>query len=82
MRDFIRAISEFFMILFLVVGCVENIYYFSDVTNTHLDRNAKTYHYRNSHEKDNAYDNNDYVETEPITNDSTTTYSQNGDNFY
>ena len=32
MRDFFRLILRIFMILFLVVGCVQNVYYFGELT--------------------------------------------------
>ena len=57
MRDFLRFILRIFMILFLVVGCVQNVYYFGELTknasNTHHEYGGYGYYgNRNTTEKE------------------------------
>lgn len=61
MREFTRIILRVFMLLFLVVGCVQNIYYMADITK---DNEYSTYgrRHKKAERPSVTYDENGYNE--------------------
>lgn len=65
MRDFFRMAIRVVMVLFLVVGCVQNVYYLGE-----LSKNANTYHgYNSSYRYNNTSKYIDADEIEEVEED-------------
>lgn len=58
MRDFFRMFIRMAMILFLVAGCVQNIYYLGE-----LSKNSNAHQSRNDGYSNNVVDFDDFEET-------------------
>ena len=58
MREFTRMALRLLMVIFLVAGCVENVYYLGELT--------KNSNYNSYHSYSNRYNNNTYQDAEEI----------------
>lgn len=71
MREFTRIVLRMFMCLFLVVGCVNNIYYFAHISsnNDYATYNRHKPRYYDTYDA-NGY--NEYQQTKEVCNDTIT----------
>jgi hypothetical protein len=62
MRGFTRMALRLAMVIFLVVGCVENVYYFGELTKNSTYGGYNNYGSGNYYNRSSTYQNTDEIE--------------------